>query len=147
MASYSGGWGSRSLGGTIIGLPSVTATSSSLIRVYALGHDNQLYEAYRNTGSWSAWSSLSSATGSTAKLAGTPSAWGSAFGLTVYVPGTDGILKVFSLDQTWRFTNSGLVLYGSPTAVSTGAFADEVVYNNDLDFYNGASVFLGGRIQ
>lgn len=109
----------RSLGGQVIGTPSVVSGDASHLAVFARGTDGALWAASFHGGSWSAMTQVGPE-----PFLGNPSAVASGLGrIDVFVRGTDDALH----QKTWRikkwlgYKSLGGVLRGDPTAVSRGA--------------------------
>lgn len=135
-------WGSEPLGGSIMGVPGAAVTSGPVRRVYALGHDNLLYEnAKAGSGAWSGWASVSMAAGATStKLAGSPLALvrSSDGVVTVQVRTTANQLAVFARPAGWNLTlPGGPTLLGAPTPVAAGITWAHGVVANDLQRLSG----------
>jgi hypothetical protein len=146
-------WGSEALGGQIIGFPSIAVTFDSgsvpVRRVYALGHDNMLYEnAKHGSNAWSTWISISANAGT--KLAGSPRAMvrNSDSVVIVHVRTATNQLAIFS--RPGPFWNAsfpgGTIFQGAPTPTPSGATWVDGADLNDLQLFSGGSWSSKGRV-
>jgi hypothetical protein len=146
-------WAAESLGASILGVPSAVVSPGPVRRVYALGHDNHLYEnAKVGTGAWSTWLSVSVSAGASAtKLAGSPRAVlrSSDSAPLVHVRTTGNKLAIFARPNFWNLTlPGGPSIQGVPTVVSSGASWVRGATSDDLQLFSGgAFVSKGGVIE
>lgn len=146
-------WGSEPLNGSILGVPGAAVTSGPIRRVYALGHDNLLYEnAKVGGGAWSGWASVSGAAGATAtKLGGSPRAVvrNSDGAVTVHVRTIGNQLAIFARPTSWSLTlPGGPTLLGVPSPVASGAtWADGAAANDVQLLSGGVWSSKGGAIE
>lgn len=105
--------------GVILGFPAA-AQAGSAKRVFVYGKDSQLYVNTKSAGTWSDWSSVSAASGSTGTLLrGSPSTALTGNGVTART--ATGSLSEFVLSgSTWTVSNLGGTFVGTPTYTTTG---------------------------
>jgi hypothetical protein len=147
-------WGSEALGASILGMPSAAVTfdpgSVPVRRVYALGHDNMLYEdAKHGAAAWSTWLSvsLSAGAGST-KLAGSPRAVirSSDSAVTVHVRTAANQLAIFARPAFWSLSlPGGTVFQGAPTPLPSGGSWVDGAALNDLQLFSSSSGTFSGK--
>jgi hypothetical protein len=128
--------------GAILGFPNALPSALGTQRVYALGHDGQLYENSKlGPNPWNNWSSISAATGTTAtKLGGSPSVHPAGGTIAASVRALSGNLVVFALPgSSWTFTNAGGTMVGTPTRVPTGSWVQAPA--NNL-WFNGSQGWI-----
>jgi len=142
------------VGGTIKNYPVAVANpTNSSLRVYAIGLNDELWEAFKpNGGSWS-WASVSAAaSASGTRLLGTPTALRGADGVvSVYATIAGQNLGRFSLNGSWTFANiaapAGVPLLDSPAfAVRQGSIY-VLGRNHGVYRYNAGWTGLGGYVD
>lgn len=155
--SWSGGWATQSLGGTILGWPSAAATGigGGKLAVYGIGSSYTLWERARPTGgTFGGWVNVSASAGSTLSLGSSPSS----------AVGSDGIIRTsvrtrdsrlawfFQPSSTWQTEvlpgSPGVPVFsGSPQAVSPAQRWSKSEWNSLLISDSANSVDRFGIIE